>query len=578
MRYLIIWFWLFGLTTTVLAQELPAPVVQGELGARVDEYLTRLSGYGFWGTVLVAQGEQVILHKGYGWADREHALRNDTRTVYEIASLVKQFTATAILQLESAGKLKTRDTLSKYWPDVPADKRALTVQHLLTHTSGLPFECPGAAQLNRDEFVKCMLAAQLHAAPGQQYEYSNGGYGLLAALIERVSGQPYESYLQEHLFQPAGMRMTCFNGACGELQIGHGYDEAADRGVPQAQPLTWEKRGAWGLGATAADLWRWEQALRRNTVLNPAQTKKLFTAHVPTGGAGASYGYGWAVRKTAHGQLLIEHDGVTTTGYNALYRRYTKENVTVIIVSNRSLGSFMPMQTVAQALDGMLFQRPFVMPPAVITLSDEQLQPFVGAYQLANGAQLSVSLREHVLHLGAAGQEAVNLLCRPDEQSAALLARFNERSRQIIEGIRRGDYEPYRQASADALTAEQARDIGSTWLNRLEQKNGALKSIETLGTMPEAGFLRSFVRLQFERGTEIRRLRWENGKLVSILIGTPPLLVTALQPQSATEFTGLHLGLKRLLPLRFELDQAGRVTGLRLHQVTAVKVPPGKAE
>lgn len=575
MRYLFILVWL---TTTTLAQQPPAPVVQGDLGARLDEYLTRLSGYGFWGTVLVAQGEQVVLHKGYGWADRARAVRNDTRTVYEIASLVKQFTATAILKLESAGKLKTRDAISKYWPDVPADKRAITVQHLLTHTSGLPFECPGAEQMNRAAFVQCMLTAKLHAAPGQQYAYSNGGYGLLAALIEQVSGQSYESYLQEQLFQPAGLRLTCFNGACGALLIGHGYDEAEDRGVPQAQPLTWEKRGAWGLGAAAADLWLWEQALRRQTILNPAQTKKLFAAHVPTGSAGTSYGYGWAVRKTAQGQLLLEHDGVTRTGYNALYRRYDKERVTVIIVSNRSFGSFMPMQTVAQALDGLLFERPIVMPPAAVALSDEQLQPFVGTYQLASGAQLIVSLRDHTLQLGATGQEAVNLLCGANENSAALLAQFNERSRQVIEGIRDGAYEIYRQASAEALTAEQARNIGSAWLTRLEQKNGALQSIEALGTMPEAGFLRSFVRLHFARGTEIRRLRWENGKLVSILLGTPPLLVTALQPQSATEFTGLHLGLQRRLPLRFVLDQAGRVTGLRLSTASAAKLPPGQPE
>ena len=550
-----------------------ATVVQTELGARMDQYLSRLSGYGFWGTVLVAKGDQVLLHKGYGIADRERGLANGTQTVYEIASINKQFTATAILKLESAGKLKTSDAISKYLPNVPADKRGITLHHLLTHNSGLQFNCAGADKdadkMSRDEFIKCMLDSKLHAEPGKQHEYSNAGYGLLAAIIEIVSGQSYENYLQEQLFKPAGMQTTCFNGACGGLPsetIGHGYDGAADEGASLALPLTWEKRGAWGLGSSAADLYLWELALRRNLILNAAATKKLFTPHVPTGEAGASYGYGWAITKTPRGQAIIEHDGLTFTGYNALYRRYVAEDIVVIIASNRFFSTFMPFQTVAQALNAILFNQPYILPPAAIALSADQLKQYGGTYQLASGAKLIVNVGVgpggNALQIGAEGQDAVNLLSAVDDKSAALLASFNERTLKVINGIRHGDYQPYQQASAEAMTAAQAREIGSAWLGRLETKNGALKTVESLGTAPEAGFLRSFARLNFEHGEEVRRLRWENGKLVSIYIGVPPLLSTTFQPQSATEFTGFHLGIKRPIVIRFVNDDTGRVTGL----------------
>jgi CubicO group peptidase (beta-lactamase class C family) len=582
MRYLLLFILLVAnVPAQPFAFNPRATVVQTELGAQMDQYLTPLSSYGFWGTVLVAKGEQVLLHKGYGLADRERGLANGTQTVYEIASIVKQFTATAILKLESEGKLKTGDPISKYLPEVPPDKRGITLHHLLTHSSGLPFDCAGAEKMSRAEFIKCMLTSKPHAEPGQQYAYSNAGYGLLAAIIEIVSGQSYESYLQEHLFKPAGMQATCFNGACGALppdSIGHSYDEAADRGSSQSLPLTWEKRGAWGLGTTAADLYLWEQALRHNRILKTAATKKLFTAQMLTGGAGASYGYGWALTKTKQGRTIIEHDGLTFTGYNALYRRYPEENLVVIIASNRFFGSFMPFHTVAQALDAMLFQQPYVLPPAPLALSAEHLKKYAGTYQLASGAKFIARLHDNALQIGAEGQEAINLLAAVDDKSAALLASFNERTLNVLHGIRQGDYAPYQQASAEPMTAAQAREIGSAWLSRLEAKNGALKTVTSLGTMPEAGFLRSFVRLGFERGEEVRRLRWENGKLVSIYIGTPPLLVTTLQPQTTTDFTGFHLGLNRPLPIRFVSNDAGQITGLTMlapgQKVTATKIAP----
>ncbi len=269
------------------------------LGEQLEQYLSRLAAYGFSGTVLVAKDNQVLLHKGYGWADVERRFPNTPETIYDIASLTKQFTATAILKLESQGKLKVTDSIAKYLPDVPTDKRAITLHHLLTHSSGLPFECAGADKMTREQFVQCLLSARLQAEPGKQYQYSNAGFGLLAALIEVVTKQSYESYLQENIFKPAGLQSTCFQCE-NTARLAHAYDGAADHGLTQNTPLNWQKRGAWGLSTVAGDFFKWEQALRQNVILAPAATRKLFTFHMPTNSSGG-YGYGWALRKTARG-------------------------------------------------------------------------------------------------------------------------------------------------------------------------------------------------------------------------------------------------------------------------------------
>src|SRR5205085_8611691 len=167
---------------------------QRDLGSRLDEFLRGEEARGFSGAVLVDKEGRVILSKGYGLADRARGTRITEDTIFNVGSLAKQFTAAAILKLEMSGKLKTQDLISKYFDGVPEDKRAITIHQLLTHTSGLPREHSANSYdpANRDEMVRRVLALKLKSAPGAKYEYSNTEYMLLAAIIEKVSGQAYE--------------------------------------------------------------------------------------------------------------------------------------------------------------------------------------------------------------------------------------------------------------------------------------------------------------------------------------------------------------------------------------------------
>lgn len=545
---------LIFLSLTVFAQPIP-------LGVQMDHYLTRLAAYGFAGTVLVAKGDEVLLHKGYGWADMQQRIPNTTATLHDIASLAKQFTATAILKLESEKKLQVSDSIATYFPDVPADKRGITLHHLLTHTSGLPFECAGSAQMTREQFVQCMLSVKLHAAPGKQYEYSNAGFGLLAALIELVTKQSYESYLQTNLFAPAGLKATCFQ-CDAAAPLAHAYDESLDRGTTQTAPTTWQKRGAWGLSTTTADLWKWEQSLRQHKILSAAATNKLFTSHVATNEAGAGYGYGWAVQKTKRGTTIVEHDGTTFEGFNALYQRYVDDGVTVIILSNRFYSRYLTIHTVAPALAGILSGTAFAAPPAFVKLAPEQLQRHVGIYQLPSGAKLLVTLEQDALQIGAEGQDAISVLTTANETQRKGLVQCNERTARFLKAIQQHDAEPISKVLAGQMPVAQAQQEMDAWLARLEKQHGTLKDIEVVGTVPEPDVVRSFVRLHFARGTEIRRLRWDGEALGNLIIGTLPLLKTTFQPQTPTDFTGFHIGLAKPITVQFVTEAQG--TGMRV--------------
>jgi CubicO group peptidase (beta-lactamase class C family) len=180
------------------AETTDGPVVAGELGTKLDDFLSRLADWGFAGTIVVAKDNQVVLAKGYGLADREKKIPMTTDTVISIGSITKQFTAAAILKLEMEGKLRVTDSIDKYFPNVPEDKKAITLHHLLTHCSGLVSDFgDDFDKVTRDEIIRRAMASKLLWQPGHRYRYSNAGYSLLGAIVEIVSGRPYEAFLHD---------------------------------------------------------------------------------------------------------------------------------------------------------------------------------------------------------------------------------------------------------------------------------------------------------------------------------------------------------------------------------------------
>jgi len=280
------------------------------------------------GTLVAAVDGEMLVCEGWGLADKEAGTEAGCDTVYDVMSMTKQFTAAAVLKLQMMGRLRVSDRISRFVDDVPTDKRAITVQQLLTHTAGL-VEGLGDdyTRTSRGALISQALASDLRWPPGTRYLYSNVGYSLLAAIVEVASGEGYEEFLAHHLFEPAGMTSTGYVLPDWEsATVAVEYDEG-DR--PQGRPFDhpwaadgpyWNLRGNGGLLSTARDLFRWSQALEGDEVLDEPAKRQLFRPRVREGvNADSRYAYGWVVLETPYGPAQW-HNGGNGWSYGEIVR------------------------------------------------------------------------------------------------------------------------------------------------------------------------------------------------------------------------------------------------------------------
>lgn len=316
------------------------------VGQDLDEVVQRTTKGGFWGVVLVAVKGEVVLAKGYGNADyAKTPMKSDT--LLEIASTSKQFTAAAILKLETEGKLKTDDPLSKIFKNVPDDKKAITVHQLLTHTSGISenIGLPYASPATREQFLDYVWKQPLASKPGEKFAYSNCAYALLAAIVEIASGQTFEAYSKDKLFKPAKMTDTGFV-TDKDLDA----KRAATRLSTARRDWTsvnwfwsWGYRGMGGVVTTAHDLLKWDRALRGETVLNAKAKEKLYAP------VKARYACGWLVETTDRGTTKVHHSG-GVEGFVSQYSRYLEDDVVIVVLSNGATDVFAVEKAIAEAL------------------------------------------------------------------------------------------------------------------------------------------------------------------------------------------------------------------------------------
>lgn len=311
----------------------------------IDAFVRDVLPAGAGGTVLAVRDGKRVYSEGFGMADREARVPARSDTVYDVMSITKQFTAAAILKLQMKGKLDTGDPISKYIGPVPDDKREITVQQLLTHTSGLVEALGGDYErLSRRAMIDGALVSRLRASPGTRYRYSNLGYSLLAAIVEEASGVGYEEFLHRNLFRPAGMTDTGYVlPDWKRRRVAVEYDA---KGEPQGRPFDhpwaedgpyWNLRGNGGLLSTARDMFRWERALEGDDVLDQGAKTEMFEPRVREQPGGDSYyGYGWVIQQTAVGDVAW-HNGGNGWSYGEL-TRLLDEPVMVFWITNRYRG------------------------------------------------------------------------------------------------------------------------------------------------------------------------------------------------------------------------------------------------
>ncbi|MBC6492057.1 serine hydrolase domain-containing protein [Flavihumibacter stibioxidans] len=311
------------------------------LAHKIDSIITTqfndTSGPG--GVFMVAKKGKPIYHKAFGKANLEWGTKLNPDAVFQLGSITKQFTAIAILMLEEEGRLKVTDPIGRYIPDYPAGDR-ITIHHLLTHTSGIRdfTKMQSLRDIAQKEMTPKMMVdffknEPVDFAPGEKFDYNNSGYVLLGYIIELVSGESYEDYIQHHIFSKAGMNQSRYasdrqiipNRAYGYHQKEIGYVNKTT--ISYSIPFS-----SGSLMSTATDMLKWQNALNQHLLLSSAATKKVFSQYKLNNGETFTYGYGWHLRDI-NGIPSREHGG-SIFGFKSMGVYIPSEDIYVLGLSN----------------------------------------------------------------------------------------------------------------------------------------------------------------------------------------------------------------------------------------------------
>ena len=334
---------------------LPALTAQVSPG-QIDDIFTSLKSTNAPGAaVLVIRDGKTLFRKGYGVADLRTLQSITPETNFRLASFTKQFTATCIMLLARDGKLRYDEHLTDIFPEFPSYGRAITIRNLLNHTSGLPdyeeilmkqYSDTPPEKIPRilDAGVLKLLEGQLKGIfpPGSKWEYSNSGYAVLAMIVEKVSGKPFGQFLQDRIFAPLHMNNTlAFEKGKNEVpHRAYGHTKETDSFKETDQSPTSAVLGDGGIYSSIEDLAKWDQALRRHTLLSKTQMQPALTPVQVAGGLpsseghSVSYGFGWFL-DPYRGHRRMWHDG-ETIGFHTTIQRFPEDNLTIIVLANRT--------------------------------------------------------------------------------------------------------------------------------------------------------------------------------------------------------------------------------------------------
>lgn len=353
------------------------------LPARLDHVVTKFQkNRQFMGTVLVAQNDQIIFEKAYGMANLEWLVPHTIDSKFRLASVTKQFTAAAILQLDEQHKLSINDPACNYFDACPAAWKKITIKQLLSHTSGLPnytdyseFRTLAAQRVPETpgEILLLTKNKPLDFEPGTQWKYDNSGYIFLGVIIEKVSGEKYSNYIKKHIFEPLGMSNSGYDNA--ETVLYHrvsGYQPCKETlcnasYIDMSIPFS-----AGSLYSTVEDLYRWDRALYTNTILKKSSREHMFTA------VKNNYGYGFDLSPMDH-HKQIGHGG-NIPGFSTYIARFAKDNIVIIVLSNVD---GVDTKTIATSLTETMFGEVAYIPKKIkpMTVSPSIFKHYTGIYK-----------------------------------------------------------------------------------------------------------------------------------------------------------------------------------------------------
>lgn len=354
-----------------------------EVASKAEEYMTaRAARDKFSGTILIAQDGKPIIRRAYGLANIELDVPCKPETVYRLGSITKQFTATAVLILQEQGKLKLSDPVSKYVPKAPKSWDKITIEHLLTHTSGIPnytglpsFAKLMTTKLALPELIATFKDLPLDFPPGEKFKYSNSGYIVLGQVIETATAKPYERFLKDAILGPLGMGASGYDNPIVILKNrAAGYSKFLGLVIANADYIDMSLPHAAGaLYSTVDDLLKWDQAITTAKLVPAKSLEAMFT---PRKG---NYGYGWMIERK-FGLTRQQHGG-RIPGFVAMIERFPAEKLLIVILSNQD---YAPISRISDDLAAIVLGRPYVVPrtPKVAAIDPKLLDSYAGEYEV----------------------------------------------------------------------------------------------------------------------------------------------------------------------------------------------------
>jgi CubicO group peptidase (beta-lactamase class C family) len=489
----------------LLASSTSGPVCAAPDAAReAVESFRRAAGFGFSGAVAIDSRGRV-LDGAYGVADRRRGTAVEGDTLFAIGSVTKMFTAATVLRLAERRDLALTDPIGKWLPDAPADKRAISVEQLLAHTSGIDFHFGRDLSIRtRDEVVATILAAPLAFPPGSSYAYSDGGYTVLAAIAETVAGLGFHDLVRAEVLRPAGLSRTAF---LGEERppgpVARSYADDADLGSLADWPAaSWVFRGNGDMVSTARDLARFGRALVGGTLLAPTSWARMRSANGPEG----SYGLGIELFRDDSGAIVAEGHSGEMFGYSSVLL-WLPDGIVAAAVSNQR-PDLLPTAT--------RLTRRFLLdhrvPPEFAPCSARQSTRVTGTYGLPGGGRLVLTRHREGLRLHAEGQAALDALGLGVADAAA----SNRATARVIDAMRDNNYAALHDLLPVGARPERwAAGFLEQW-QMLSTGKGEVRSVDLLGTAP-AGVPKGFLEIGvLARGSStVLRLDGPSGPLLA---------------------------------------------------------------
>ena len=401
------------IVSLLLTLSLCAPAGAADV-ARMEQVIEALAAdNNFMGTVLVSQGNTVLVDKGYGSANLEWNILNSPTTRLRIASLVKQFTAAAILLLEERGKLNLDNPVKTYLPDAPASWDQVTLFNLLTQTSGIydytdrpDFATMMTRQMTPQQLIATFSDRPLEFTPGEEFRYSNSNYVLLGSVIEKVSGISYAQFLQDNVFFPLGMHDSGYDSGAVLPQRASGYVRKNGTLTNATYMNISIPYASGALYSTTHDLLTWERALFGGKIVSPASLIKMTTPFRAGFGPGAPFKSGYAmglyVGSTIDGRRELSHTG-SLPGFMSIMAAYPDDKLYVIVLSNTESWAF---ADIASKLADIAFGKSVILrgERKQVQVDPKALARYVGAYQLKSDLVVDVTQDGNALFVKLANQ------------------------------------------------------------------------------------------------------------------------------------------------------------------------------